>query len=87
MASQRILATGSIMAGSDIQWNIAPVVEDFRHDDQDLGRILFESGCSRFACLNEDELIGYDLAAWEAAELEEYIDDIEDNIWHSRGGW
>lgn len=63
------------------------------------GRAYYERGWSRSACRNQDEEAGYDAAAGlplegflqttidYAAELEELQDGIEDNIWHSRGGW
>jgi len=67
------------------------------------GRALYERGISRSACRNQDEEAGWDEAAIAgmvlpplqdvidyAAELQELLDareDMEDNIWHSRGGW
>lgn len=63
------------------------------------GRYLYEAGFTRSACRNQDEEAGYDAAAgapvdgWlqqeidYAGELEDYEEWVEDNIWHSRGGW
>jgi hypothetical protein len=65
MASERILATGMIVGGGDVQWRISPlpVVEDEPQDG------LLQ------------QLID------EAADTDEYIDDIADRQFWSTGGW
>ena len=63
MASQRILATGTIVAGGDVQWKISPLVEDEPQDG------LLQ------------QLID------EAADTDEYVQDMLDREFWARGGW
>jgi len=43
MANERILATGAIVAGGDVQWQIAPLPADETPTDGELQRLIDEA--------------------------------------------
>src|SRR5262245_28624177 len=63
MASQHILAVGKMNGGSvDLRVALLPKTDDTVLAAMAFGARLYEAGAARSACINQDELAGYDEA-------------------------
>jgi hypothetical protein len=89
METLRILATGSIVAGGEVQWNISPLIDD--EDEQyQIEEHKRENPCSYPDYPSTDEVApdGTLQRIIDEGEMTaEYEDDIADRQFWARGEW